>query len=146
MSYGLPKSVEISGQSFAVRYDFRVILTIFEVLDDEELSDEERAYAALRLFFVDFGSIPDYDESNSCFGLSTVGNTLMIKRKSRRSLIGRKIFSLSFPLSTECLGKRFAKANTIQIPTLAVRTGLLSCLPIWKLAIASLRKSSAFEN
>ena len=133
MSYGLPKSVEISGQSFAVRYDFRVILTIFEVLDDEELSDEERAYTALRLFFVDFG-------------LSTVGNTLMIKRKSRRSLIGRKIFSLSFPLSTECLGKRFAKANTIQIPTLAVRTGLLSCLLIWKLAIASLRKSSAFEN
>lgn len=46
MSYGLPKSVEISGQSFAVRYDFRVILTIFEVLDDEELSDEERAYTA----------------------------------------------------------------------------------------------------
>lgn len=63
MSYGLPKSVEISGQSFAVRYDFRVILTIFEVLDDEELSDEERAYTALRLFFVDFDSIPDYDEA-----------------------------------------------------------------------------------
>ena len=63
MGYGLPKSVEINDQNFSIRYDFRVILTIFEVLDDEELSDEERAYTALRLFFVDFDSIPDYDEA-----------------------------------------------------------------------------------
>ena len=39
MGYGLPKSVEINDQNFSIRYDFRVILTIFEVLDDEELSD-----------------------------------------------------------------------------------------------------------
>lgn len=63
MGYGLPKSVEINDQNFSIRYDFRVILTIFEVLDDEELSDEERAYTALKLFFVDFDSIPDYDEA-----------------------------------------------------------------------------------
>ena len=28
MSYGLPKSVEIDGQEFAIRYDYRVILDL----------------------------------------------------------------------------------------------------------------------
>ena len=34
MRYGLPKSVEICGSEFEIRYDFRVILDIFEALND----------------------------------------------------------------------------------------------------------------
>ena len=34
MEYGLPKSVEIGGTKFEIRYDFRVILEIFEALND----------------------------------------------------------------------------------------------------------------
>lgn len=34
MSYGLPKSVEINGKEFAIRYDYRVILDIFEAMND----------------------------------------------------------------------------------------------------------------
>lgn len=30
MSYGLPKTVEIDGEEFAIRYDFRVILDILK--------------------------------------------------------------------------------------------------------------------
>ena len=82
MGYGLPKSVEINGQSFFVRYDFRVILTIFEALDDEELNDEERAYTALKLFFVDFDDIPDYDEAiGKMFWFINGGNTPKDKKK-----------------------------------------------------------------
>ena len=36
MSYGLPKSVDIDGQEFAIRYDYRVILDIFEAMNDPE--------------------------------------------------------------------------------------------------------------
>ena len=36
MSYGLPKSVEIDGQEFAIRYDYRVILDIFEAMNDPD--------------------------------------------------------------------------------------------------------------
>ena len=32
MDYGLPKSVEIDGEEFAIRYDYRVILDIFEAM------------------------------------------------------------------------------------------------------------------
>ena len=37
MSYGLPKSVDIDGQEFAIRYDYRVILDIFEAMNDPDL-------------------------------------------------------------------------------------------------------------
>ena len=36
MSYGLPKSVDIDGQEFAIRYDYRVILDIFEAMNDPD--------------------------------------------------------------------------------------------------------------
>mgnify|MGYP000333846925 CR=1 FL=1 len=40
MSYGLPKSVEINGKEFAIRYDYRVILDIFEAMNDPDSSEE----------------------------------------------------------------------------------------------------------
>ena len=61
MGYGLPKSVEINGQEYAIRYDFRVILDIFEALNDIELNDQERALAVLQMFYVDFDDLEDYD-------------------------------------------------------------------------------------
>ena len=61
MGYGLPKSVEIDGQWFEIRYDFRVILDIFEALNDPELNDQDRALAVLQMFYVDFDSLENYE-------------------------------------------------------------------------------------
>lgn len=61
MRYGLPKSVEIGGEEFAIRYDFRVILDIFEAMNDPELNDQERALAVLQMFYVDWEQLTDYD-------------------------------------------------------------------------------------
>lgn len=61
MEYGLPKSVNIGGEEFAIRYDFRVILDIFEALNDPELSDQDRALAALSMFYPDVDTLPDYE-------------------------------------------------------------------------------------
>lgn len=60
MYYDLPKSVEIDGTDFAIRYDFRVILDIIEALNDPELSDQEKAYVAIRYFYPDWENIRDY--------------------------------------------------------------------------------------
>lgn len=54
MSYGLPKSVEIDGQEFSIRYDYRVILDIFEAMNDPDSSEEDRALDVLQIFYVDF--------------------------------------------------------------------------------------------
>lgn len=68
MDYGLPKSVDIGGEEFSVRYDYRVILEIFEALNDPELDDQDRAIAVLQMFYVDFDALTDYEGAiKACF-------------------------------------------------------------------------------
>lgn len=68
MSYALPKSVVIGGRDFPIRYDYRVILDIFEAMNDPELTDQERALAVLQMFYVDFDAIEDYEAAiRECF-------------------------------------------------------------------------------
>lgn len=70
MIYGLPKSIEIAGVSYAIRSDFREILEIMSVLNDAELTDQERGFFALLIFYPDFETIPEdrYQEAlEKCF-------------------------------------------------------------------------------
>ncbi|MGN0506634.1 MAG: Gp15 family bacteriophage protein [Lachnospiraceae bacterium] len=43
----LPKSLEVGGREYAIRTDFRVVLIIFQALNDTELSEEEKAAVIL---------------------------------------------------------------------------------------------------
>lgn len=82
MEYGLPKSVCISGENFEIRYDYRVILDIFEVLNDADLNDNARAYTVLNMFYIDFDSLTDYEASvKECFRFINGGN---IEEKQKR--------------------------------------------------------------
>lgn len=112
MGYGLPKSVEINDQNFSIRYDFRVILTIFEVLDDEELSDEERAYTALKLFFVDFDIIPDYDAAiGEMFWFINGGKTPDDKKKEPELVDWEKDFQLIVSPINRVLGREVRESE-----------------------------------
>lgn len=61
MEYGLPTKVKICGEYYSVRYDFRVILDIFEALNDPNLNENERAIAVLTMFYPDYETISDYE-------------------------------------------------------------------------------------
>lgn len=63
MDYGLPTSVTIGGHDFPVRYDFRVIMDIFEAINDPDMDDQERVIAVLTMFFPDYENLPDYEEA-----------------------------------------------------------------------------------
>ena len=52
MIFSLPDSVTISGAEYPVRTDFRVILEIFVMLDDPDLTDTDKTEAMLRMFYV----------------------------------------------------------------------------------------------
>lgn len=54
MNYGLPKSVEIDGTEYEIRSDYRAALDVCTALSDPELSDEEKAYNALLIFYPSF--------------------------------------------------------------------------------------------
>lgn len=49
----LPKTVDIDGKTHEIRYDFRVIIEIMIMLNDADLTNEEKAEALLTMFYVD---------------------------------------------------------------------------------------------
>jgi len=59
--YSLQTSVQIGQASFEIRNkgDFRMVLDCFKALNDTELDTTERIYAALIIFYEDFGSLED---------------------------------------------------------------------------------------
>lgn len=48
---GLPVAVELGGEEYSVRSDYRVALDIFLALSDCELSEYEKAYVVLTIFY-----------------------------------------------------------------------------------------------
>ena len=70
MSWGLPASVEVRGEMYAVRSDFRVILDILAAASDPELDGQEKALVTLSAFYPDFGGMPEefYEDAlRACF-------------------------------------------------------------------------------
>ena len=53
MMFSLPDTVSINESEYRVRTDFRVILEIFVMLDDPELTDADKTEALLRMFYID---------------------------------------------------------------------------------------------
>ena len=53
MNFSLPKSVFIDGKEHAIRYDFRVILEIITMLEDEKLDGSDKTEALLTMFYLD---------------------------------------------------------------------------------------------
>ena len=59
MIFSLPDSVTVSDTDYPIRTDFRVILEIFVMLDDPDLSDADKTEALLRMFYSERPSDPD---------------------------------------------------------------------------------------
>ncbi len=49
--FDLPTFVTVSGTEYPVRTDFRVVLEIFVMLDDPDLTDADKTEALLRMFY-----------------------------------------------------------------------------------------------
>ena len=53
MNFSLPKTVEIDGCDYEIRYDFRVILEIITMLEDQDLDGSDKTEALLAMFYLD---------------------------------------------------------------------------------------------
>lgn len=70
MIYGLPKSITVAGEEYAVRSDFREIPDVMEILNDVKLLKQERLFLTLLFFYQEFDQIPPehYEEAvKQCF-------------------------------------------------------------------------------
>ena len=61
--FDLPKSVEICGEQTPIRYDFRSVLDILCAVNDPELSEEEKTWVALSIFYPNIEEIGDFEEA-----------------------------------------------------------------------------------
>lgn len=70
MNLDLPKSFDICGTEYAIRYDFRPILEICAAMEDPELDKKDKILVALTVFYPDFENMPPehYPEAlKKCF-------------------------------------------------------------------------------
>ena len=51
--FSLPTSIAAGDKSYSVRSDFRVILEIFIMLDDPDLTDADKTEALIRMFYIE---------------------------------------------------------------------------------------------
>ena len=62
--YDLPKTVDVNGKTYAIRSDYRDILNVIAMLNNPNLGvsvlGDERAYAAMCIFYPDFVKITDH--------------------------------------------------------------------------------------
>ena len=57
MNTGLPTNAVFGGRCFRIRSDFREILDICAALNDPELTDQDRAEVAVKIFYPDWDQI-----------------------------------------------------------------------------------------
>lgn len=60
--YELPTTITYENTVYNIRNkgDFRMVLDCFKALDDEELSEQERLYTCLIIFYMEFNSLNDF--------------------------------------------------------------------------------------
>lgn len=58
MTYELPTSLAVSGAEYEVRSDYRAVLDICAALSDSELDEQDKALAALQIFYPAFEDMP----------------------------------------------------------------------------------------
>lgn len=77
MMYDLPTSLLVCGSEYEIRSDYRAVLDVCAALSDSELTDQEKAYAALYIMFPAFSDMPaeHYQEAiRQCFWFINCGD------------------------------------------------------------------------
>jgi hypothetical protein len=70
MTYDLPHSLMVGGEEWEIRSDFRCILDIMEILNDQDIKNQERSCLALLYFYPEFENMlpENYEEAiRQCF-------------------------------------------------------------------------------
>ena len=65
MNIGLPTEFVIQGKTYEVRSDYRVMLDIFEAMDDPDLTDSEKAFVCLTIFYPEYENMPPSAEAEA---------------------------------------------------------------------------------
>jgi hypothetical protein len=103
-SYELPTSATIDGNGLKIRTDYRTILDIFTALNDPDLTDQEKLFCALDIFYVDLKQISDIEEATRLMWLFINGNKEPEQTNSRKIMDWDQDISIIIPPVNKVLG------------------------------------------
>ena len=111
----LPTSLEVNGQQYAIRSDFRAVLDILCAFSDPELEDNEKVYICLFILYEDFTTIPENDyEAAFKAALSFIDNGAKEEeKKSPRVMDWEQDAPLLFPAINKVAGYEVRSAEYI---------------------------------
>ena len=69
-AWDLPVTVDVNGQPFVVRSDFRAVLDALAALSDQELTQAEQLSVCLQILFPDWEQLPDAPAIDKILGYS----------------------------------------------------------------------------
>ena len=73
-----------NGKELEIRYDFRVILDIMEIINDPELAQEDKAEAIINIFYVNPEEVTDVVEAiKECFTFIDAGQEQKKKKSAK---------------------------------------------------------------
>lgn len=104
----LPRSLEVNGQKYSIRTDFRDILKIMEAFGDPNLEQSEKVYVCLLILYKDFENIPR-DDLEAAFAAAVkfidCGAEPGKKKTSARTMDWEQDESLIFPAINKVAGR-----------------------------------------
>ena len=95
MIYDLPKSLLVGQVEYEIRSDYRAVLDICIALSDIDLTDEEKAYVCLEIFYLDFEHMPQehYREAlEKCFWFINCGEEEQANNKNHKLMDWKQDF------------------------------------------------------
>ena len=116
MIYDLPTSVEVGGIVREIRTDYRAALDICVALSDPELSNEDKAYILLGIFYPDWEEISplDYQEAiNKCIWFINGGSEEEKTRKAPKLMDWEQDFKLIVSPINRVIGREIREPTPL---------------------------------
>ena len=104
--FDLPMTLEVGGKEFPINTDFRDVLLILSVFDDEELTPDEKGYLCLVLLYKtdNILELGDLNEAPTRLVGFLIGvNRIKTKKTARNFSIGTRIITALLPPLTNRL-------------------------------------------
>lgn len=95
MMYELPKSLVVCGTEYEIRSDYRAVLDLCIALSDIDLTDEEKAFVCLDIFYPEFDKMPQehYKEAlKQCFWFINCGEEEQATQKAPKLMDWKQDF------------------------------------------------------
>ena len=110
----LPKALVVNGISYPIYSDYRVALLIFDMCDDDDISDKYKTYGCLQLLLEDYTQIPQKDLQEAAEKAKWFldgGDMSKSKEYPKPIIAGNRMKALCFLHLIRLPGKRSEKLN-----------------------------------